>query len=328
MRRYWKPALLLLVLSPLLAEVISGATSMTLFFMPWIFFPYATVLYGFPVLVIREVAVRRKLGVLGLWCLGLIYALYNEGLRAATLFYPLDAPVDTFSTYGLVADVRVPFTLWISFWHGLFSVVTPVVFVGYLFPKKADEPWLPIKATWSLATLSVGTAVAYFLFVGEASTTQDATTLIVHCTFLVVGALVLWFVAGRLPRTPRIVANGGGNGFSWKPFVSGVGLYLFLSLGPEVLAQGRIPLLLFVLYFAVLAVVAGWAIARRRETTRAQVVVLLLGSGTAQAALAVVFGALIGDIMWAISGVIFTAIFVGALARIKWRSAVLNGREA
>jgi hypothetical protein len=201
-RRYWKPALLLMVLSPLLAEVISGATPMTLFFMPWIFFPYATILYGFPVLVIREVAVRGKLGLLGLWCLGLIYGLYNEGLRAQTLFYPLDAPLDTFSTYGLVADIRVPFTLWISFWHGLFSVVTPILFVEYLFPKKADEPWLPLKATWSLAILSVGTAVPYFLFVGDASSTQDVTTLMVHITFLVVAALVLWFVAGRLPRIP------------------------------------------------------------------------------------------------------------------------------
>ena len=204
-RRYWKPALLLMVLSPLLAEVISGATPVTLFFMPGIFFPYATILYGFPVLVIREVAVRGKLGLLGLWCLGLLYALYNEGLRAETLFYPLDAPLDTFSTYGLVADVRVPFTLWISFWHGLFSVVTPILFVEYLFPKKADEPWLPLKATWSLAILCVGTAIPYFLFVGDASSTQDVTTLIVHITFLVVAALVLWFVAGRLPRTPRII---------------------------------------------------------------------------------------------------------------------------
>jgi len=269
----WKPALVLMVLSPLLAEVMSGAT-------------------------------------------------------AVTLFYPLDAPLDAFSTYGLVADVRVPFTLWISFWHGLFSVVTPVLFVGHLFPRRADEPWLPVKATWSLAILSVGTAVGYFLFVGEASTTQDATTLIVHFTFLVVAALVLWFVAGRLPRTPRIVPDGGADGFSWKPFVSGVVIYLFLSVGPEVMAQDRLPLPLFVLYFAGLAVVAGWAIARRRETTRSRVVMFLLGSGTAQAALAVVFGVLIGNIMWAITGVIFAAVFVGALVRIKRRStAVLDGRN-
>ncbi len=220
-RRYWKPALLLMVLSPLLAEVISGATPMTLFFLPGIFFPYVTLLYGFPVLVLREVAVRGKLGVLGLWCLGLIYALYNEGLRAETLFSPLDSPVDTFSSYGLVADIRLPFTVWISFWHGLFSVATPVLVVGYLFPAVADEPWLPLKATWSLAILSVATAVPYFLFVGDASNTEDARTLIVHFTFLVVAGVVLWFVAGRLPRTPRIIANGGDDDFGWTVFLAG-----------------------------------------------------------------------------------------------------------
>src|SRR6266699_1010025 len=120
-RQCWKPVLLLRVLSPFLAEVISGGTPVTVFFLPWVFFPYVIFLYGIPVLILREVAARRKFGLLGLWCLGLIYALYNEGLFAQTLFYPHHAPLDTFSTYGLVANVRIPFALWISFWHGLFS---------------------------------------------------------------------------------------------------------------------------------------------------------------------------------------------------------------
>jgi hypothetical protein len=282
--------------------------------------PYVLALYGIQVLVIREVSTRFGFGPLGLWCLGLVYGLYNEGLRAQTLFHPLDNPLEAFSTYGLVAGVRVPFTVWISFWHGLFSVVVPVLFVEYLFPGKAGKPWLPLKATWSLAILSVATGAVYFLFASDEANIQDTTTLIVHFAFLVVAAVVLWLIAVRLPRTPRLTPGDSVGGFGWKALLAGAGLYLFLSVVPEVLAQSKIPEPLFVAYFAVLAVVAGWAIARRRETTRAQVVVFLLGSVTAQSALSVVFGMLIGNILWAISGVIFTATFVVALVRLTRKS--------
>src|SRR4029453_19619444 len=89
MKQYWKPTLLLMVLSPLLAEITSGGTPLTLFFTPGILLGFLFGLYGLQVLVIREVATRRGYGLLGLWCLGLIYGLYNEGLRSETLFYPL-----------------------------------------------------------------------------------------------------------------------------------------------------------------------------------------------------------------------------------------------
>jgi FtsH-binding integral membrane protein len=74
---------------------------------------------------------------------------------------------------------------------------------------------------------------------------------------------------------------------------------------------------LFVLYLAAVATVAGWAVARHREATREQAVVVVLGAGTAQAVLAVVAGVLIGNIIWAASSVLFTAVFVTALVRIR-----------
>jgi hypothetical protein len=316
-KQNWKPILLLIVLAPFLAEVISGDTPLPQFFLPGIFFGYVLSLYGLPVLVIREVAIRWRLGLLGLWCLGLVFGLYCEGLRTESLFYPLHAPMEEFSAYGLVGGVRVPFTLWISAWHGLFSVVTPILFVEYLFPDKARQPWLPLKATWSVAVLSVATGVAYFLFAGDEASTQPSTTLAAHLGFMVVAALVLSVVAGKLPRTPRITANSHGQSFTWSRFWSGALLYMVLGVVPVVLAQSKVPWPLFVLYLAAVATVAGGAVARRREATREQAVVVVLGAGTAQAVLAVVFGVLIGNIMYAASSVLFAALFVTALARIR-----------
>jgi hypothetical protein len=328
MKQYWKPTLLLMVLSPLLAEITSGGTPLTLFFTPGILLGFLFGLYGLQVLVIREVATRRGYGLLGLWCLGLIYGLYNEGLRSETLFYPLDTPLEEFSTYGLVADVRVPFTLWICFFHALFSVVTPVLFVEFLFPEQAGRPWLPLKATWSLAILSVGTAVPYYLFVGDGSK-HGGTSYLLHFAFIVVAAMALWFVAGRLPRTPHIVSNNDANGISLKAFFAGVALYLLLNIVPDVAANYRVPSLLFLLYLAALVAVGGWAIARRGETTRAKAVVFLLGCSTTQAALFVVFGVLTANILYALSGAVFTAVFVRALVRLKRKATpVLDCRDA
>src|SRR4030095_11472528 len=99
-----------------------------------------------------------------------------------------------------------PFAVWTRAWHGLFSVVTPILFVEYLFPDKARQPWLPLKAPWSVAVLSVDTAVAYFVFLGDEASTQPSTTLAAPLGFMVVAALVLSVVAGKLPRTPHITA--------------------------------------------------------------------------------------------------------------------------
>jgi hypothetical protein len=240
-KQNWKPILLLIVLSPFLAEIISGATPLPQFFLPGIFFGYVLGLYGLQVLVIREVAIRWKLGLLGLWCLGLVYGLYNEGLRTETLFYPLPAPLEEFFAYGVVGGVRVPFTVWISAWHGLFSVVTPILLVEYLFPDKARQPWLPLKAIWSVAVLSIATAVAYFVFLGDEASTQPTATLAAHLGFMVVAALLLSVAAGKLPRTPRITANRQGKSFTWRRLWSGALLYAVMVVVPEILAQSKIP---------------------------------------------------------------------------------------
>jgi hypothetical protein len=184
-------------------------------------------------------------------------------------------------------------------------------------PDKARQPWLPLKATWSVAVLSVATAVAYFVFLGDEASTQPSATLAAHLGFMVVAALLLSVVAGRLPRTPRITANSHGQSFTWRRLWSGAVLYTVLGVVPVVLAQSKVPWPLFVLYLAAVATVAGWAVARHREATREQAVVVVLGAGTAQAVLAVVAGVLIGNIIWAASSVLFTAVFVTALVRIR-----------
>jgi len=316
-KQRWKPVLLLMVLAPVLAEVISGGTPITQMLLPWILVFYVVFLYGFQVLVIREVAARARLGPLGLWCLGTVYGLYNEGLRAQTLFSPLRSPIQAFSDYGLVADVRIPFAIWIIFWHGLFSVVMPVLVVEYLFPAQAGIPWFPRTATWTLGIFRVASGAGYFLFAADERGTQSARTLGVHLAFIVIAALVLCVVATALPRTPHVLPRSGTGGRRWRLFAAGAAMYLAVFVLPELLAEVRVPWPLFVASLAVLASAAVWAVARRREATREQAVVFVLGCGTAQAALSLVLGLLDSNIMWTISGAAISAIFIVWVVRMS-----------
>ena len=309
MTKTWKPALLLMVASPLLAEVVSGATPVTQFVLPWVFLPYVTVLYGLPVLVLREVAVRRGYGPLGLWCLGVLYALYNEGLLAETLFHPLDVPMPAFETYGLVAGIRLPFVLWIACWHGLFSLLTPVVIGHHLFPGSAAKPWLPWWATRSLGSLLVGAAVAHFLFLGDAAHRLGPGPLVRAAGLLVAAGLGLWFAAARMPRSL-------GSGLGRRPFLAGASLYVLFWLVPEILAQNRLPWPLFIGYLVAFAGVAGWALTRGDAAEHRQVVLLVLGANAVEAALAVPFGLLSGNVLWAVTGATGAAIFAAGARKI------------
>ncbi|TDD22691.1 hypothetical protein [Nonomuraea diastatica] len=323
------PILLLMVLSPLLAEVFSGSMPATDFFQPGMFFPFTVFVYGLPILVLREVATRTKTGLLGLWCLGMVYGLYNEGLISETLFHPLDPANDAYGTLGVVAGLRIPWILYILPWHGLFSLLTPVLLTHLLFPKQADQPWLPKRATWILAIVTGGLAIARFVFWGENRGVQDGATFLLHLAAVLGAALAAYLVAARLPRVPRVpgvVAVVDRPGARWLPFAAGAGLYASWFVGTELLVSVvKAPWPVVVLYTSV-AVVAGlWAVARVRATTRAAAAVFVLGAGTTQAAVIVLLiGLLVGDAFRALSGAVFVAAYLITVALVTRR----QGRAA
>ncbi|MEU4571423.1 hypothetical protein [Nonomuraea sp. NPDC023979] len=326
LRRSRWPIPVLMVLSPLLAEVFSGSMPATDFFQPGIFLPFTVFVYGLPILVLREVATRTRTGLLGLWCLGMIYGLYNEGLISETLFHPLDPANDAYGTLGVVAGLRIPWALYILPWHGLFSLLTPVLLTHLLFPEQADRPWLPKWATWVLGIVTGGLAIARFVFWGENRGVQDGGTFLLHLAVVLGAALVACLVAARLPRGPRVVAVVDRPGARWLPFAAGAGLYATWFVGTELLVSiVKAPWPVVALYTSA-AVAAGlWATARVRATTRAAAALFVLGAGTTQAAVVVLLiGLLVGDAFRALSGAVFVAVYLTATALVARR----QGRAA
>lgn len=308
----WKPALLLMLLAPL-AELISGAMDVATFFSPTIFLPYVLFLYGIPILLLREIAVRYKFGIFGLVCLGMIYGLYNEGVMAQTLFHPLDNPLDIYASYGVVDHLRVPFTMFIIAWHALVSFLLPVTIVHYLFRGQAARPWLPTPLAWGLGIIIAALGTAHFF--GLDGGDEGMITLGLAAPYFLIllgaGGLLGW-AGARFSRWASITTKAAST--SWRPFIAGAVAFILLDVIPFGLAGVPIPWILFAIYFMGLAAAGLWLL-RRPLFTLSHITGFVLGAGVAASVVALTAGNF--------TGIVFGAAFIYLALRVKqgWKAS-------
>ena len=153
---YWKPILLLLVLTPILTELLTNNIPVTKIFQPKLFFMLAVLVYG-PVLLLRELAVRWNLNLAGYIILGLMYGIYNEGLLGKTIF-KLTITNTAFQNYGIVWGINLSWAEVIIVFHAFYAFLFPVLLIYNFFPKAATSSWINKK--WWLAI-----SAAFFLYV-------------------------------------------------------------------------------------------------------------------------------------------------------------------
>lgn len=323
------PVAALMVLAPLLAELPSGAMRPTDFLSPMIFFPFTVVVYGLPVLALREIAVRLGLGATGLWVLGMTYGLFNEGLFSETFYYPLESPLPEFAGYGSVGDLQVPWMTYILPWHGLFSVLLPVTAVDRLFPRRSGRPWFSAKTAVVLTAATAALGLARFILNGEDIAVHSGSVFVFHLAVLCLLAVGLSVAAVRLPRSPRLTSGRDGRARLWRSFAVGAGLYLVGLLGMVLLAAAGAPWFLPVGYgiAAVLAVV--WASTRIREVKRSTVLAFTLGCVALEAAVIPLFvqGLLGKGLEPLVTGAAIVAAAIFAMVRLGSRSD-LSARTA
>lgn len=326
-RRPWLPALLpillLVLLAPVLAETLSGATPPTVLVLPGVLFSFVVLVYGVQVLVIREVAVRTGVGMIGLWLLGVAYGIYNEALLAGTVFAPLANPIEEFADFGVVRHIRIPYALWILAWHGLFSVVTPVLLVERLCPRAAGRPWLPVPVAWLLGLASAGYGLARFV-TGPDRRAQDGATFLLHLLLAVAVMVALAVMARDLPPVPGLrLARGGRYG---RAFGAGILAYLLVFFAPQLLVDPRLRWPLFVAGFGAALLAVLGAIARYRVVALDSAVCFVLGAALVQAVLGVVFGTATGDLPWAAGDALWVVLFLAGVLLLRRRARRAQAR--
>ncbi|ASA77061.1 cation transporting ATPase C-terminal domain-containing protein [Thermococcus sp. 5-4] len=164
MERKTKVALILSLVSPIFAEVLSGSTPPLEVLTNPLSFPFLWAYYGAGVLLVREAWVRWGRNYVRLMLLGFVYGIVEEGLVIKSWFNPEWPDLDVFSVYGRVWGVNAVWAVWLTIFHSLMSIAIPIMVVDALYPEFSNERLLGRKGI-TIALVSFGvSAVAFFLF--------------------------------------------------------------------------------------------------------------------------------------------------------------------
>ncbi len=153
---FW-PVLVLLLLSPICGELLSGSSPPGEFFSVFTLFLIA--MYGCAAVVIRELIHRWGKGGISLILLGFAYGIFEEGIAVRSFFDPAWVDLGVFSTYGRWAGVNWFWALDLTLFHGIISIAVPVTLVELLFPHQAERAWLGRTGMILCTLLSAATAV-------------------------------------------------------------------------------------------------------------------------------------------------------------------------
>jgi hypothetical protein len=141
LKHHITPALVLVFLAPMLAELLSGHQSPVEFFNPLNFlilsFPY-----GCGALLCREIIIRWRKGRLSLVLLGIAYGMFEEGIVVRSIFNPEWPELENIGMYSHVAGVTWTYAILLLHFHVIVSILAGVILTEILFPDQRDEEWV------------------------------------------------------------------------------------------------------------------------------------------------------------------------------------------
>ncbi len=162
--RYAGPIWALILLAPFIAEVLSGATRLSVLFA---FIP-ETMVWGCGALLCRELVRRWRASSVSLLLLGLGLSIAEEFVIQQTSLAPLPFP-GVHADYGRALGVNWLYFLFMLGYESVFVVLVPVAITELLFPARRNAPWLRTRgffATWIV--FGVGSLLAGYAWIKRA----------------------------------------------------------------------------------------------------------------------------------------------------------------
>ncbi len=246
-----RAALFLLLATGPLAEVLSENVQLLTYLQPLPFL-LVTLTYGVPVLLIRELAVARRLDSIGLLLLGLAYGILNEGVLAKTLTQPEGPPLYDFASYGQIGTLQGGWAIFIVFWHSLHSVLYPILLSRWMFPAAAERRWFATGRTrWLLPILLMILTGLYSLYFLNPLRSDFGTFAIYAAVTLGLAEIALRFCRARDASPPVLPVKA-----SLKPAL--LGGFALLFYVAQFWSPHHIP---FVFYLAVSAGIIMFSVA-------------------------------------------------------------------
>ncbi|ESQ82202.1 hypothetical protein AEAC466_18875 [Asticcacaulis sp. AC466] len=141
------PAITLMLMAPLIAEVLPGATRVSSLFV----FPIEVLIWGSGTVLIRFFVRKYRLGWLNLVLLATALSLAEELLIQQTSFAPLAIQMNH-ADYGRLFGVNTVYLVWAVIYEVIFVVCAPIALCEMLFPSRKAQAWLN---AWGVGILMV-----------------------------------------------------------------------------------------------------------------------------------------------------------------------------
>jgi hypothetical protein len=164
------PAITLMFLAPLIAEVLPGATRFSSIFV----FPVEICVWGGGALLIRYAVRRWQLPWTSMLFLALALAVAEECIIQQTSLAPLVIRLKGV-TYARSAGINYVYLLWALIYESTFVVFVPICLVELIYPARKERPWISKGAFFAVIPLFLlGSLLAWY------SWTHIARTKVFH----------------------------------------------------------------------------------------------------------------------------------------------------
>lgn len=232
-----KPALLLVLLAPLIAEYLSGSLS----FAQLPVFPLMALMYGSGALLIREVARRSGRGWPAILMLGIAYGVLEEGLATQSLFNPHYLGLRLLDR-GFIPSLGIggPWTIYVVILHVVWSIAVPIGLVEAIFSTRRTTPWLRIPGlAISAIAFALGVALVTFGTWSQerfvASPAQLATAALLAAVFAIMPFAIFRRDQSAPAQNVERSTNRHPAAFALLAFGSGSAFHLVTQFGPAFL---------------------------------------------------------------------------------------------
>ncbi len=255
---FTRPALILLLLSPAIGELLSSSAPPAEFFNP-IGIVMLSALYGSGAILIRELKLYWRKGWLAVFLLGLAYAIVEEGMMCKSFFDPGWVDIGPLGKYGRLGGVNWAWTELLCGYHAVFSIAIPILLVELTFPERRNEHWVSPKCAIVLAVL-----MALDVVLGYFGLSKYRPPMGLYVVFvLLAGGLV--FVAKVLdwPKAAEPEPDAKPVAKPWKFWLVGLlGGFCFMFTFYGLPALGTVPPLATMGVGLAAVVLTGWALVR------------------------------------------------------------------
>ncbi len=225
-----KPLIALLILSPAIAELLSGSSPPEKFFNP-VTFLFLISLYGSGALLAREAWVRWGHKVPTLLLLGASYGVLEEGVVTRSFFCPTWPDLGPLAWYGYWLGVNWIWLVELTVFHAVFSITIPIILVELMY-NTGRRPLLGKKGI-PVAFISLG-VVTLLGLMGFKCSIQVPLYLVILALLASISFIFLAKISSKLPLPPLA---------TYKPImiIAGALWGAFVVLSPYLLASAKVP---------------------------------------------------------------------------------------